>query len=137
MEFVIIVGFSGLFNETVELCDCPAVKLKHFFSFDAIGIGIEVGKISKTISGGVAELQIVLRELLENLFAAADINMIICRSGPETYKISTEFIAELVRINTVAERLMHCAAFAVNSPAMSDALLVRSAFSKSAYCDKK
>lgn len=70
MEFIVAVRLLGLFDELVELGDEPAVELCHLLGLDEI-FWIEVDEVIEHELAGIAELEIVLAELLEDLLRAA------------------------------------------------------------------
>ena len=101
MEFVIVISFRHFFHQSVELCYGPAIQREHFCRRNRI-VGIEIGEIAQTVAGCIAEFEILLGELFEDLPAAADIHMVVAGTRPETDEIGTEFLIKLSGVNAVA-----------------------------------
>ena len=66
MELIVAVGGLGLFDERVQAGDRPAVKLLHVLGLDKV-VCVEAVEVAQAVAGGVAELEVVLRKLLEDL----------------------------------------------------------------------
>ena len=66
LGIIVAVRLLGLLDELVELGDEPAVELGHLLGLDEI-FGIEVDEVIEHELAGVAELEVVLAELLEDL----------------------------------------------------------------------
>ena len=65
MELIVVIGGEALLGQLIELGHRPAVQLQHLLRLDQL-IGVEAGQVAQAVPGGVAELQIVLAELLGN-----------------------------------------------------------------------
>ena len=80
-ELIVIVSLGALFNQGVQAGDGPAVQLQHIGGSHQL-VGIKAVQIAQAVPGGVAELQVVLGELLEDGVGAADVGMVIGGSRP-------------------------------------------------------
>ena len=131
VELIVAVGLLGLLDELVELGDEPAVELGHLLGLDEI-FGIEVDEVIEHELAGVAELEIVLAELLEDLLRAANVGVIVGGSSPQTQNVRAVLVEDIRRIDAVAKALVHGLALAVDRPAVGDALLKGRALTESA-----
>ena len=136
MELVVIIGIRDLFYKLVELSYCPAVKLQHILRCDKI-VRVEAVEVAEAVARGIAELQVVLAELLEYLLGAAHIDMVVGGACPEADHIRAELLDDIGGIDAVAEGLVHRLALAVNSPAVGQALFVRGALAQRADRDEQ
>ena len=84
--------------------------------------GSKSTRLSRQYRAGVAEFQVALAQLLEDILRAADICVIVRRTGPQAQHICAEFLDDLVGVHAVAQGLVHGAAFAVDGPAVGQAL---------------
>ena len=66
MELVLVIGGEGLLDELVELRDRPFVKLQHILGLYEL-VCVEAVKVAEAVARGVAELEVVLAKLLEDL----------------------------------------------------------------------
>ena len=123
MELVVLVGVLHLLDQGVELGDGPTVQGQHILGSHQI-VGVKAVQVAQAVAGGVAELQIVLAQLLEDLLGAAHVHMVVGGTGPETDHIRTELLDDIGRVNAVAQGLVHGAALAVHGPAVGQALSV-------------
>ena len=126
MEIKCVVALVYLVNEGIKLHDSPLVKLCKLAVGNHICIGVESAKISENISCSVSDLLISVRKLAEDRLGDSDIAVVVRRSYPETEDIRAVLLGYLARVDTVAERLVHGLALAVNYPAVSADSLVRS-----------
>ena len=131
MELVIVICGGGLLDELVELGHCPLVKLQHILGLNEV-VCVEAVKVAEAVAGGVAELEVVLRKLLEDLLGAAHIDMVVGRACPQADHICAELLDDVGGVNAVAEGLVHCTTLAVDRPAVGQALLVRCAHAQCA-----
>ena len=131
MELVIVVSLGHLFDQGVQSGDRPAVERQHILRGDQ-PVRIKTVEVSETVAGRVAELQIVLAELLEHALVRAHIHMVVGGAGPETNHIGAEFLDEVGRVNAVAERFVHRAALLVHGPAVGQAFAVGGALAERA-----
>ena len=122
VELIVAVGLLGLFNELVELREEPAVELGHLLGLGQL-FGVEVDKVVEHELAGVAELEVVLAELLEDLLRAADVRVIVRAGGPQAQDIRAVLVEHVRGIDAVAKALVHGLALAVDRPAVGDALL--------------
>ena len=122
VELIVAVGLFGLFNELVELREEPAVELGHLLGLGQL-FGVEVDKVVEHELAGVAELEVVLAELLEDLLRAADVRVIVRAGGPQTQNVRAVLVEHVRGIDAVAKALVHGLAFTVDRPAVGDALL--------------
>ena len=123
MELILVIGGLHLLDQGVELGDSPAVQGQHILGGHQI-IGVKAVEVAQAVAGGVAELQIVLAQLLEDLLGAAHVHMVVGGTGPETDHIRAELLDDIGRVNAVAQGLVHGAALAVHGPAVGQALFV-------------
>ena len=131
MELVVVVGFGNFDHKLVELGDGPAVQREHLLGLDQI-VRVKAVEIAQAVPGGIAELQIVLTQLLEDFPGAAHVHMIVGGTGPEADHVRAELIDDVRRINAIAQGLVHGLTLAVNSPAMGQTLFIGSAFAQCA-----
>ena len=122
VELIVAVGLLGLFNELVELGDEPAVELGHILGLDKLR-GVEVDEVIEHELAGVAELEVVLAELLEDLLRAAHVRVIVRAGGPQAQDVRAVLVEHVRRVNAVAKALVHGLALTVDRPAVGDALL--------------
>ena len=122
VELIVAVGLLGLFNELVELRDKPAVELGHLLGLGQL-FGVKVDKVVEHELAGVAELEVVLAELLEDLLRAANVGVIVGGSSPQTQDVRAVLVEDIRRIDAVAKALVHGLTLTVNRPAVGDALL--------------
>ena len=66
VELVVVVRLGGFVHQLAEPGDEPAVKLGHIRGRGQV-LGIKVHEVIQHELAGVAELEIVLRKLLEDL----------------------------------------------------------------------
>ena len=131
MELIVLIRRFGLVDQLVELRHRPAVQRKHLFRRDRV-LRIETVEVAEAVAGRIAELQVVLAQLLENLLGAAHVDVIVGGARPQTDHVRAELIDQLLRIHAVAERLVHLAPFAVHRPAVGQAFLIRSTLAQRA-----
>ena len=132
MELVVVVPGKDLGDEVIKPGHGPLVQRQHLLGLYQV-VGIEVHQVIQTELAGVAELQIVLGELLEDLVGAAHIHMIVGAARPQTQQICAVLLKNLGRIHAVAQRLVHGLALAVHGPAVGQALLEGSTPAQSAH----
>ena len=132
MELVVVVGLIDLGDKLVELGDGPAVKLQHILRRDEV-VRVEAVEVAEAVARGVAELEVVLAEVLEDILRAAHVHMIVGRAGPQTHDVRAELLYHIGGIDAVAEGFVHRAALAVNGPAMGKAFLIRRALAQRAH----
>ena len=77
MELVVIIGSKALLGQLVELAYRPLVQLHHLLGLDQV-LGVKAAQVAQAVPGGVAELQVVLGQLLEDVVGAAHIHVVIC-----------------------------------------------------------
>ena len=83
MELIFVISRLAPLHQLVQTGDGPLVQGQHLLGRHQV-VGIKARQISQAIPGGVAELQIVLAQLLEDVVRAAHIHMIIGRASPQT-----------------------------------------------------
>ena len=132
VELVVVVGLLDLFDQLVELGDEPAVEHRHILGLGEVR-GVKVHQVIEHELAGVAELEIVLAELLEDGLGAAHIRVIVGARRPQTQNVRTVLVENVGGIDAVAEALVHRAALAVHGPAVGDALLEGSALTERAH----
>ena len=130
-ELVVLVRGLAADEQLVELCDGPAVERFHVGGRGQV-VGVKVGEVVEAVLGGVAELQIVLAQLLEDRVGAAHVDMIVGRACPQTADIRAVLLEYVGGIDAVAERFVHGLALAVDGPAVGDALFKGSALAQRA-----
>ena len=130
-EFIILIRRLALDQQFVQLRDGPAVERFHIGGRGQL-VGIKIGQIVEAELRRVAELEIVLAQLLEDLIGAAHIDVIIRRACPQAADVRAVFLEHVRRIDAVAEGLVHGLALAVDRPAVRDALFKGSALPKRA-----
>ena len=135
-ELVVLIGGLALDEQLVELRDCPEVELRHCLGRGQM-VGIEVGQVIEAELCRVAELEIVLADLLEDGVRASDVDMVVGRASPQTADVRAVLLKDVRRIDAVAERLVHRLAFTVDGPAVRDALFEGSPFPQRADCGQK
>ena len=131
MELVVVVRLGNAADEVVELRDRPAVEREHILRRDEVR-GVKAVEVAEAVARGVAELEVVLRQLLEDLLGAAHIGVVVGAAGPEAQHIGAELVDDLGRVHAVAEGFVHGAPLAVDRPAVGQALAVRSALAERA-----
>ena len=122
VELIVAVGLLGLLDELVELGEEPAVEHGHILGLGQL-FGVEVDKVVEHELAGVAELEVVLAELLEDLLRAADVRVIVRAGGPQAQDIRAVLVEHVRGIDAVAKALVHGLTLAVDRPAVGDALL--------------
>ena len=132
MELVVVVGGEHLLDETVQAGDGPLVQRQQLVGLHQ-PVGVEAHQIVQTELAGVAELQVVLAQLLEDLVGAAHVHMVVGGAGPQTQQVGAVLLEDLGGIHTVAQRLVHGLALAVHRPAVGDALSERGAAAQRAH----
>ena len=105
-EFIVLIRRLALDQQLIELCDGPAVERLHTGGRGQL-VGIKIGQIVKAELRRVAELEIVLAQLLEDLIGAAHIDVIIRRACPQAADVRAVFLEHVRRIDAVAEGLVH------------------------------
>ena len=130
-EFIVLIRRLALDQQLVELCDGPAVECLHIGGRGQL-VGIKIGQIVKAELRRIAELEVVLAQLLEDLIGAAHIDVIIRRACPQAADVRTVFLEHVRRVNAVAEGLVHGLALAIDRPAVGDALFKGSALAQRA-----
>ena len=65
MELIVVIGGEALGDQLVQLGDGPVVQLLHLLGGHQM-VGIEALQVAQAVAGGVAELQVVLAELLKD-----------------------------------------------------------------------
>ena len=131
VELVVVVRLGNAADEVVELRDRPAVEREHILRCDEVR-GVKAVEVAEAVACGVAELEIVLRQLLEDLLGAAHIGVVVGAARPQTQHVGAELVDDLGRIHAVAEGLVHGLALTVDRPAVGQALAVRSALAERA-----
>ena len=131
MEFIVVIRLGHAADEVVELRDGPAVERKHILRRDEM-LGVKPVKVAEAVARGVAELEVVLRQLLEDLLGAAHVGVVVGAARPQSQHVGAELVDDLGRIHAVAEGLVHCLALTVDRPAVGQALAVRSALAERA-----
>ena len=121
MVFVAHVGLAAGLYQLVQAGQGPAVQLLQLLGGDQ-AIGIKFVQVAQAIPGGVAELQVVLGDLLKDLFGAAHIGMVVGGGGPQADDIRAELLDQVGGIYAVAQGLVHGPALAVHGPAVGQHL---------------
>ena len=121
MVLVAHVGLTAQLYQLVQLGQGPAVQLFHLFHGNQV-VGVELVEVAQAVPGGVAEFQVVLGDLLEDLLGAAHIGMVVGGGGPQADNIRAEVLNEVGRIDAVAQRLVHGPALTVYGPAVGQHL---------------
>ena len=130
-ELIVLVGRLAAGHQVVQLRDGPAVELRHVGGRGEV-VRVKVDEVVEAEFRGVAELEIVLAQLLEDGVGAADVDMIVGRACPEAADVSAVFLEHVGGIDAVAEGFVHGLALAVDGPAVRDALFERSALAQCA-----
>ena len=112
-ELVVLIRRFAAGHQVVQLRDGPAVELRHVGGRGEV-VRVEVDEVVEAEFRGVAELQIVLAQLLEDGVGAADVDMIVGRAGPEAADVSAVFLEHVGGIDAVAEGFVHGLALAVD-----------------------
>ena len=86
-------------------------------------VRVKVIQVAQAITSGVADLSVIIRQLLQDLLTDAHIGVVIGRSHPQTQNIRAVLVDNVRRVNTVAQGLTHLLALTVYSPAVGDDLL--------------
>ena len=129
MELIVAISSVHCLDQGIETRYGPAVQLQHIGGSNEV-IGVKTGEVAQAVPGRIAELQIVLAELPEDVLGAAHVDMIVSRARPEAEQIGAELLHDLSGIHAVAERLVHGFALAVDGPAMGQAFLIRCTFAQ-------
>ena len=122
---ILVIPCTRSLNNFVKFHKSVLIKFLKFIICNHILIGVKIIKIAETISCGVSDFSVVIRNLFKNFRADTNICVIICACNPKTKNVCAVFINNLLRSDTVTERFRHFSALAVNSPAVSDNLLIR------------
>ena len=131
VELVVRVCLVRQGYQGIEAGQDPSVELEHVLGGDEI-VRVEAVEVAEAESRGVAELEVGLAQLFEDLFGASDVHVVVGAAGPEPYYIRAELRDELIGIDAVAEALVHGLALAVDCPAVGYALFVRSSLAERA-----
>ena len=129
--FVAHVGLAAGLYQLVQAGQGPAVQLLQLLGGDQ-AVGIEFVQVAQAIPGGVAELQVVLGDLLKDLFGAAHIGMVVGGGGPQADDIRAELLDQVGGVYAVAQGLVHGTALAVYGPAVGQNLTEGSTLVQSA-----
>ena len=132
VELIVVVPAEHLLDQTVQAGDGPLVQLEHVRRGNEL-VRIEADEVVEAELARVAELQIVLAQLLEDLVGAADVDVVVGGACPQAQQVGAVLVEDLGGIHAVAQRLVHGLALAVHRPAVGDALLERSAAAQRAY----
>ena len=132
MELVVVVGGKALSDQLVELGHRPAVQLQHLLRGHQV-IGVKAVQVAQAVPGGIAELQIVLAELLKDVVRTAHVHMVVGRTRPQPEQVGTILLKDLRGVYAVAQGLVHSLALAVHGPAVGDALLEGSPLAQRAH----
>ncbi|CAN3974445.1 GNAT family acetyltransferase, partial [Dysosmobacter welbionis] len=65
-ELIVVVRLGALLHQGVQAGDGPAVQFLHLRGRRQL-VGVKAVQIAQAVPGGVAELEVVLAELLEDL----------------------------------------------------------------------
>ena len=126
MIFILIIACTGSLDNTVEFHKSILIKFFKLFVRNNILIGIKIIEVAEAISCCVSDLSVVIADLLKNFGADTNIGMIICACYPKSENVGTVLVNNFLWVHAVSERLGHLSALAVNSPAVSNNLLIRS-----------
>ena len=129
VEIESVISCLYLVDKGIETDNRPLVDLLHICGSYHILVGIEavaVADVAENISCSVSDLLIGIRKLLEDILGNSDIGVVIGGSYPQTENICAVLLDNVLRVDTVAEGLVHCSALAVNYPAVCADCLVRS-----------
>ena len=118
VEVIRLVSVDALLHQLIQTHHCPTVQRQHIGISHCIGIGVKIGNVAQNVPGGVANLQILIGQLLEDCIGAAHIHVIVRRCGPQTHQIGAVFGHDFIGVNAVAQRFVHGLALAVHGPAM-------------------
>ena len=125
VELVAVVTLAYLCGQFIQLHQRPLVQIGQVSISDCIGLGIEISEVAQNIAGRVADLQIVLREMLEHILGDTHILTVVRRGNPQAHNISAVLFENVLRGNAVAERLGHLLALLINDHAMRNDRLIR------------
>ena len=102
---VFLISLARCFENAVKLHKSILIKLLKLVVRYHILIGVKIVEIAEAVSCGVSNLTVVVGDLLKNFGADTNICVIICGSNPQTKNICAVFVDNLLRCNTVSERL--------------------------------
>ena len=131
-ELIVVVRLGALLHQGVQAGDGPAVQFLHLRGRRQL-VGVKAVQIAQAVPGGVAELEVVLAELLEDLVRAADVGVVVGAGGPQAQQVRAILVDDLCRVHAVAQGLVHGSALAVHGPAVGDALLEGRALAEGAH----
>ena len=120
-----IISRPCLIVQLVQPLISPLVQLCQLIGGDPVGVGIEAVQVTQDIPGGVPDLPVRLRQLLQNVVGKPDVGVIVGRSHPQTENVGAVLVDDLVGGDGVTEGFVHGTALAVHDPAVSADCLVR------------
>ena len=136
VEFIVVIGFAAGGDQAVQLGQRPAIQLLHFLGGNQI-VRVEFIQVAQAVAGGVAELQVILSDLLEDLLGAAHVRVVVGGGGPQADDVRAVVLDQVRRVNTVAQGFVHGPALAVHRPAVGQHLLEGSAAVQRAHGGQK
>ena len=126
MELITVISSPHSANQLVIACQCPLIQRSQCGIIHLVGIGIKAAEVTQHIPGSVPDLQVSLRQLLQDVLGDTHVLGVVRRGNPQAKHICAVVLDDLIGRNSIAQGLVHRAAFAVNSPAMGDDLLIGS-----------
>ena len=126
VEFVAIISLTNLCSKVVQLHQCPLIQLRHICVCNSVGLRIKVKQVAQNVASRVTDLEVVLRQMLEHVLGNTHILTVVRRSNPQTHYICAILLEDILRSNTIAQRLGHLLALLINNHTVGDNRLVRS-----------
>ena len=120
VEVKVVIALEALLNEDIQTGDSPAVQGQHVGGGHQM-VGVKAVQVAQAVPGGVAELQVVLAQLLENLLRAAHVRVVVGGGRPQADQVRAVLVHNVIGVHPVAQGLVHGLAFPVHGPAVGDA----------------
>ncbi len=125
MELEVLVPFAATRHQVFGAQQHPLVQLRHFTPRHRIARGIEIRQVAQHIAERVAQLAIRIHQARQNRRRHAHVFVELHRRRPQPQNLRAVILDDGLRLDRVAQRLVHRLAFAIQHPAVQQALPIR------------
>ena len=97
----------------------------HLLERDLIALRIEAVQIAQNPAERIADIAIIIRNAIHQFVGGMHILAEVDRRNPQTHDLRAQLFCHFHGIDTVAQRLRHCAPLRIKRPAAGDGASVR------------
>ena len=120
-----VVGRLDLLLQLPRAMHDPAVQRDHLLERLQVQRRVETVQVAEQEARGVAQAAVGVGVALEDLLRQRHLVAVVGRGDPQAQDVRAQLVHDVLRLDTVAQRLGHLAAVLVHGEAVGQALLVR------------